>query len=75
MNNQHQTIRGAIDQLEAASDVLTKLSGLFAAIGKLGNNDTAALAVVGEYLADDWANLLDVSAETYSSKLAGEVPQ
>jgi hypothetical protein len=70
MITQDQTIRDAIDQLEAARDVLTKLSGLFAAIGKLGNADTAPLASVGKYIADDWDNLLDVDIEGFNGRLA-----
>jgi hypothetical protein len=66
---QDQTIRDAIGQLQAARDVLTKLSGLFAAIGKLGNEDTVTLASIGKYIADDWDNLLDVDIEGFSSRL------
>jgi hypothetical protein len=69
MSTQAQTLRNAIGQLEGAHDVLAKLSGLFAAIGKLGNDDTAALASIGKYIADDWANLLDVDIEGFNSRL------
>lgn len=71
MTAQDQALRDAIGQLEGARDVMTKLAGLFSAISKLGNDDTAALASIGKYIADDWDNLLDVDIEGFSSQLRG----
>ncbi|MDP3845528.1 MAG: hypothetical protein Q8R10_03785 [Pseudomonas sp.] len=69
MTTKNQTIRDAIDRLEAAHDGLVMLRGLFTAIGKLGNEETVALAMVGKYIAEDWANMLDVDIEGFSSRL------
>lgn len=59
------------DRLSAASDVLGMLGSLFSAIGKLEGTDAIDLAKVGGYLADDWANALDVDAERLRQQVAG----
>lgn len=59
------------ERLSAASDVLGMLYTLFSAIGKLDGHDAAGLAKVGCYLADDWANALDVDAEKLRQQVAG----
>lgn len=61
-----QDMGDAISQLEAARSVLQQLRGLFVAIGKLGNDDTADLAGLGVAIAEDWANVLDVDVERFS---------
>ena len=62
--------------MSGASDAMAILSGLFAAIRSLDPADAAAVARAGRYIADDFANMLDVDAEQLrieAAPMAGEV--
>jgi hypothetical protein len=58
-----EIMRACEAQLSAGSDALSILSGLFIAISSLDKADAAAVARAGRYIADDFANMLDVDAE------------
>lgn len=63
-------------QLNGASDAMAMLSGLFTAMCSLDPADAAAVARAGRYIADDFANMLDVNAENWrieAARMAGEV--
>lgn len=71
-----QTMLDCEAQLNGASDTMAILSGLFAAIGSLDKADAAAVARAGRYIADDFANMLDVDAEKLrieAARMAGKV--
>lgn len=73
MSARLQTISDCEIQLAGASDILSKLAGLFRAIDSLGDlADVRAVAQVGRAIADDWANMLDVEAEALRVEV-GEV--
>ncbi|SEJ33119.1 hypothetical protein SAMN04244579_03953 [Azotobacter beijerinckii] len=57
----------AID-LEGAGDVMDQLHGLFVAIRKLGSEDTVQLALIGQYLTEEWSDLLSGKAQRSYAK-------
>ncbi|MFI8480150.1 hypothetical protein ACIGCM_20265 [Pseudomonas sp. NPDC078700] len=76
MNPHLKTIQDCESELTGASDALAILTGLFSAISKLDQVNAAAVARAGRYIAEDWANMLDVDAEQLraeASALNGEV--
>jgi hypothetical protein len=76
MSPRLQTIHDCETKLAGASDILTILSGLFTAIDDLDAANARAVARAGRYIAEDWANTLDVDAEHLrieAARLDGEV--
>ncbi|MNG18051.1 hypothetical protein D3C84_1020800 [compost metagenome] len=71
-----KTIADCEIKLAGASDILAMLSGLFIAIDALDQANAHAVARAGRYIAEDWANMLDVDAEKLrieAARMAGEV--
>lgn len=69
-----ETMRACEAQLNAGSDALAILSGLFTAMRSLDKADADAVARAGRYIADDFANMLDVDAENLrieAARMAG----
>lgn len=76
MNAHRQTMLDCEAQLNGASDAMAILSGLFTAMHSLDKSDADAVARAGRYIADDFANMLDVDAEKLrieAARMAGEV--
>lgn len=76
MNAHRQTMLDCEAQLSGASDAMAILSGLFTAMRSLDPADAAAVARAGRYIADDFANMLDVDAEQLrieAARMVGEV--
>lgn len=76
MNPHLKTLQDCESEFSGASDALAILTGLFSAIPKLDQVNAAAVARAGRYIAEDWANMLDVDAEQLrieASALNGEV--
>ncbi|MEA1606886.1 hypothetical protein [Pseudomonas spirodelae] len=74
MNTRLETLRACEAQLNAGSDALAILSGLFTAMRSLDKADADAVARAGRYIADDFANMLDVDAENLrieAARMAG----
>lgn len=63
MSTSDEITRQCADRLDAASNVMQMLSALFSAIEKLPPAHSVALSRVGHYLAQDWANALDVDSD------------
>lgn len=76
MSTHLKTLGDCEAQLNGASDAMAILSGLFLAICSLDQANAAAVARAGRYIADDFANMLDIDAENLriqAARMAGEV--
>ena len=74
MSTRLETLRACEAQLNAGSDALAILSGLFTAMRSLDKADADAVARAGHYIAYNFANMLDVDAENLrieAGRLAG----
>lgn len=52
-----------MDELQCAGDTLEQLSALFHAIQNQAEGEVKALAGLGWYMAEDWANMVNLSCE------------
>jgi hypothetical protein len=65
----HGALNNAVDHLSISSTILDQLGDLFAGIKKLAETDPngsasiAGMAGLGQYVAQDWANTIDVQRE------------
>lgn len=65
-----ETMRACEAQLNAGSDALAILSGLFTAMRSLDKADADAVARAGRFIADDLSNMLDIDAENLRIEMA-----
>lgn len=69
-NSLADLLESSCNTIESLRDDLAKLGMLFHAIAHAPSDRTAKLADLGHFLAEDWSNGADVSAEEFRARVA-----